>query len=122
MRSQTTSICIQPFLDDNGDVIIVADCICDPTCEVCGYYGEAVSGPEDCFTCPVGFLHTEVFDDGSGTCTTSDNAGTTLSPSIVTTEAPTETGTASSPPGTGTGGSSSTSGGICMMIYQMAGT
>lgn len=118
MRSQTTSFCIEPFLDDNGNVILVADCVCDPTCEICGYYGEAVSGPQDCFTCPTGFVHTELFDDGSGTCTVSDGSGTTdpvetLSPTSVT-DAPTE-------PNTSTGGSTATSSnGICMMVYQMA--
>lgn len=41
---------------------IVADCVFDPSCDllpvVCSYYGETISGPEDCFTCPDGSVFT----------------------------------------------------------------
>lgn len=114
MKSQFTGNCIETTLDATGQILvtIVTDCICDPSCDICGYYGEAVSGPEDCFSCSEGLVFTMIYGDGSGACTTADESGT---------NPPTDT--SASPPDDGTDDSVSTppSGGICFMIYQMAG-
>ena len=116
MRSQTTSVCVEPALDANGDVVVVSDCVCDSTCEICGYYGEAVSGSEDCFTCPAGLVFSQLYDDGSGTCTVSDGTSATEVPTAASSSTSAPTGS------TGGGTSSGTASGICMMIYQVAGT
>ena len=118
--SPSTSVCIEKFLNENGDAVVVSNCVCDPTCEVCGYYGDAVSGPKDCFTCHEGFLHTQIFDDGSGTCTASD----ALSRSTTVLKAPddSEASTRTSHRAARTADSRATAGGICLIVYQLAGT
>jgi hypothetical protein len=102
VRSQSTGNCIQGSLDENGKIVVrvVTDCVCDPTCNICGYYGEAVSGPEDCFSCADDLFFNSLYADGSGTCNTTDSLAT---PPLNSTD------------------DSVSSGGICFMLYQVAG-
>lgn len=53
-------------LDANGN--LVEECVCDLSCDICGFYGNSVSNPDDCFTCANGVPVEVIYDDGSGTC------------------------------------------------------
>ena len=113
-----TSDCIDISLDETGQIVVavVPDCVCDPSCDVCAYYGEEIlSGPEDCFSCPEDLVFTLLYSDGSGTCTAADDSIATITPTTP------DTSTASPDDGTGDDSTSTPTGRICVMLYQLAG-
>ena len=100
-------------VDDAGIEVLVPDCVCDESCDECGFYGDLMSGPEDCYSCAAGLEFTELFEDGSGTCTAT--AGGTEPESLPEEEPETETPPADDPVGAADPG-------VCVMVFQMAGT
>eukprot|EP00529_Nitzschia_sp_RCC80_P005030 CAMPEP_0113469172 /NCGR_PEP_ID=MMETSP0014_2-20120614/15756_1 /TAXON_ID=2857 /ORGANISM="Nitzschia sp." /LENGTH=913 /DNA_ID=CAMNT_0000361629 /DNA_START=92 /DNA_END=2830 /DNA_ORIENTATION=+ /assembly_acc=CAM_ASM_000159 len=98
-------------IDDAGNAVLVTDCVCDESCDECGFYGDPVSGPEDCFSCAGGLELTELFDDGSGTCTVT--AGGTEPEPLPEEELEPETPPADAPVGEADPG-------VCVIVFQMA--
>ena len=118
-------------VDDAGNEVLVPDCVCDESCDECGFYGDIMSGTEDCYSCVPGLEFTELFDDGSGTCTAT--AGGTEPEPLPEEEPETETPPADDPeplpgeePETETPPADDPVGaadpGVCVMVFQMAGT
>ena len=118
-------------VDDAGNEVVVTDCVCDESCDECGFYGDPISGPEDCFSCAAGLEFTELFDDGSGTCT--DPAGGTEPEPLPEEEIEPETPPAEdeplpeeeiepeTPPAEDPV-VGETDPGVCVMVFQLAGT
>ena len=116
-------------VDDSGNEILVTDCVCDESCDECGFYGDLVSGPEDCYSCAAGLEFTELFDDGSGTCT--DPAGGTEPEPLPEEEIEPETPPADDEPAEEIEPETPPADdpvvgevdpGVCVMVFQMAGT
>lgn len=64
----TPSLVVQAVCLGETNTAVVDGCVCDTTCETCGFYGNAVSNPDDCLTCPTHSSLTVLYEDGSGIC------------------------------------------------------